>query len=594
MTTTKANATPDFSQAWSDLIGGWTQHATPAGGDDPQFQWTLLLKVMESYRQLADATVLEHPGQMIDQQIDFWRQHMAICQSTMMRMAGQETRAVIKPEKGDRRFEAPEWKESPWFDYLHQTYLLVNKSVKQAVDDVPGLDEKTHQRVRFFTRQLLSAMSPGNFLLSNPEVLRLTMESGGSNLLRGMQQFSEDMKNSADCLNVRMTDRSTFRLGENLATTPGKVVYRNAMFELIQYLPNTASVYKRPLLIVPPWINKFYVLDLRADNSFARFARDQGHTVFMISWANPGRASRMTGIDEYVTHAMLAALDAIRDLTGEPDANVMGYCAGGILLAITLAWLAARGESSRIASATHLTSLFDFSDAGDIGVYLDDFIVKALEQELDRQGVLDGRMLAVTFSMLRENDLYWNYFIQNYLKGERPIPFDMLFWNTDSTNVPASIHKFFLRQLYLDNLLREPGGVSVTGTPIDLQQVTTPAFILATQQDHIAKWQGCYAGTQLYRGPVEFILGESGHVAGVLNPPQGRYGHYRHTSLPSSAQTWFAEATLYPESWWLAWQRWIDPWVGDQVPARSPQKDLGDAPGSYVLVSATQALMGEP
>lgn len=312
MTTTKANALPDFTQAWSDLIGGWKQHATPAGGDDPQFQWTLLLKVMESYRQLADATVLEHPGQVIDQQIDFWRQHMAICHSTMMRMAGQEISAVIKPEKGDRRFEAPEWRESPWFDYLHQTYLLVNQSVKQAVEDVPGLDEKTHQRVRFFTRQWLSAMSPGNFLMSNPEVLRLTRESGGNNLLRGMQQFSEDMKNSADCLNVRMTDRSSFRLGENLATTPGKVVYRNAMFELIQYLPNTASVYRRPLLIVPPWINKFYVLDLRADNSFVRFARDQGHSVFMISWANPGRASRMTGIDDYVGHAMLEALDVIR------------------------------------------------------------------------------------------------------------------------------------------------------------------------------------------------------------------------------------------------------------------------------------------
>ncbi len=586
--TNQAQATASGS-LWAEMM------STLAGGvlgmQDHPVRWPLLFETLDGYRQLFEKNYSQQPGTLLDQQMAFWQQHQALWQNLMLRMAGKDVPELVQASKGDRRFEASDWHENPWFSYLQQTYLLISRSVMQAVDAASGLDDKALQRLRFMTRQWLSAMAPSNFLWSNPEMLRLTAESGGQNLLRGLQQLVEDLQNSAESLNITMTDRSAFRVGENLATTPGKVVFRNELIELIQYAPRTSEVYARPLLIVPPWINKFYVLDLSEKQSLARWICEQGHTVFMISWVNPGRALHDKGIEDYMQQGLLAALDAIRAQTGVADANVLGYCAGGILLSITLAWLAARGEAGRIASATQLATLADFSDSGDIGVFIDETLLGALEGELDRQGVLDGRMLAVTFSILRENDLYWNYYIQNYLKGERPVPFDMLYWNTDSTNVPARVHKFFLRRLYTEDRLRQPGALQIAGQSIDLRQVKTPAFIYASLQDHIAKWPGCYASTQLYSGPVEFVLGESGHVAGVLNAPGGRYGHYRHHQLPSSSADWFAAAQYHAgASWWLPWAEWLAGHAGDKVAARAPLQDLGDAPGSYVRVSAAEAL----
>ncbi len=582
----------DLFQAWSHFMGTWLRKA-PAQGDDAPLQWALFNDLGKMYQQAGERLLQEDPSKLLNQQLDFWKQQMAIFQNTLMRMGGAHAEPVVVAEKGDRRFESPEWDSHPWFDYLRQSYLLLHRTLSAAVEDIPGLDDKTQQRIRFFTRQWLSAMSPGNFPVTNPEVLKLTLETGGTNLVHGLQQLAEDLENSADSLNIRMTDRSAFRLGENIATTPGSVVYRHELFELIQYAPSTESVYQRPLLVVPPWINKYYVLDLRHDNSFVRYARDQGHTVFIVSWVNPGRQSRDWGIDFFMKNALLQALSEIKRITGEPEANVVGYCAGGILLALTLGAFAGVGEALPIHSATHLATLFDYHDAGDVGVFIDEVLVHALEQELDRQGVLDGRMLAVTFSMLRENDLYWNYFIQNYLKGERPIPFDMLYWNTDSTNVPAAVHKFFLRQLYINNRLKEPSSLTILDRPVDVSKVTTPAFIVATRQDHIAKWPGCYAATQLYKGPVEFVLGESGHVAGILNPPGGRYGHFRHSSFPVSAQEWFSQAEFSKESWWSAWSRWLEPHGGSKVPARTIQSALEPAPGRYVRVNAIEALLGQ-
>ena len=586
--TNQAQATASGS-LWAEMM------STLAGGvlgmQDHPVRWPLLFETLDGYRQLFEKNYSQQPGTLLDQQMAFWQQHQALWQNLMLRMAGKDVPELVQASKGDRRFEASDWHENPWFSYLQQTYLLISRSVMQAVDAASGLDDKALQRLRFMTRQWLSAMAPSNFLWSNPEMLRLTAESGGQNLLRGLQQLVEDLQNSAESLNITMTDRSAFRVGENLATTPGKVVFRNELIELIQYAPRTSEVYARPLLIVPPWINKFYVLDLSEKQSLARWICEQGYTVFMISWVNPGRALHDKGIEDYMQQGLLAALDAIRAQTGVADANVLGYCAGGILLSITLAWLAARGEAGRIASATQLATLADFSDSGDIGVFIDETLLGALEGELDRQGVLDGRMLAVTFSILRENDLYWNYYIQNYLKGERPVPFDMLYWNTDSTNVPARVHKFFLRRLYTEDRLRQPGALQIAGQSIDLRQVKTPAFIYASLQDHIAKWPGCYASTQLYSGPVEFVLGESGHVAGVLNAPGGRYGHYRHHQLPSSSADWFAAAQYHAgASWWQPWAEWLAGHAGDKVAARAPLQDLGDAPGSYVRVSAAEAL----
>ncbi len=580
----------DMYKVWAELMGTLVKK-WPVVPAESTVQNALFKELSTAYQQATEQMVKENPVVMIDRQMEFWKQQMSIFQGTMLKMAGGDAPPVVHPEKGDRRFDAPEWSAFPLFDYLRQSYLLLNQTVNEAIQDIPGMDLKTQQRLRFFTRQWLSAVSPGNFPLTNPEVLKLTAESGGENLVRGMRQLVEDMENSADSLNIRMTDRSAFRLGENIAATPGRVVFRNALMELIQYSPSTDTVHKQPLLIVPPWINKFYVLDLRPDNSFVRFARDMGHTVFMISWVNPGRDSRHWGIETYMQEGLLQALQEVQRITGESQTNVVGYCAGGILLAITLGWLAARNETAGIHTATHLATLFDFTDAGDIGVFIDDLIVRELEHELDRQGVLDGRMLAVTFSILRENDLYWNYYIQNYLKGERPIPFDMLYWNTDSTNVPAAVHKFFLRQLYIENRLRQPAGLHLLGRDIDLSQVHTPAFMVATRQDHIARWNGCYAGTQQYGGEVEFVLGESGHVAGILNPPGGRYGHFRHYELPGTAEQWFSEAQYFQESWWMAWNRWIQPFAGEQVPARIPVAGADAAPGQYVRVTASQALL---
>ncbi len=554
---------------------------------------SVLFDVMEGWRRFG-GTAAEHPGPLIERQMQLWRGQMQLWQNTMLRLSGQETAPVAQPEKGDQRFADKEWTENPLFDFLKQSYLLTARGMIDSVNAVEGIDDKTRQRLLFFTRQWINAVAPSNFLMTNPEVLRLTLESGGQNLMRGMEQLVEDMGKSADTLNIRMTDTSAFRLGENIATTPGKVVFRNRMIELIQYAPTTETVHRRPLVLVPPWINKFYIMDLREKNSFIRWALAEGHSVFVLSWVNPGRNYRDVRIDDYLLEGVIAALDQVQAITGERTVNMIGYCVGGMLLALTLAWLQARGESDRVASATFWATIFDFSDPGDIGVFIDEQIVGAIEKELERNGVFDGRMMAVAFSLLRENDLYWNYYVQNYLKGERPIPFDLLYWNSDCTNLPAATHKFLLREFYLGNKLRQPGALTVAGETIDLSQVKTPSFVLATLQDHIAKWRSCYPATQVLGGPVTFVLGESGHIAGVMNPPGGKYGYYRHDGYPADPDSWYAAARKTDESWWLAWKAWVEPHLGDAVPARHPGDRgwpiLADAPGTYVKMKADDVL----
>lgn len=536
-----------------------------------------------------------HPGTLLDEQMDLWRSQMALWNNLVQRLAGKDVSAMVAPDKGDNRFADPEWSENPFFDYLRQSYLLNARAVLGSIERSENLDERTRQRLRFFARQMINALAPSNFPATNPEVLRMTVESGGQNLLRGLEQYLQDLENSADALNIRMTDESAFRVGGNIATSPGKVIFRNRLIELIQYAPATPTVHRRPLLMIPPWINKFYIMDLRESNSFVRWCVNQGHTVFMISWVNPDPSYRDVGIDEYLREGLVAALDAIRQATGEESVNAIGYCAGGILLSMALAWLAARGESSRIATATCFATLFDYTDPGDIGAFIDDNVVGALEQRIQQDGIFDGRMMAVAFALLRENDLYWNYFVQNYLKGERPVPFDLLYWNSDCTNLPAAVHRFFLRKLYIENQLRIPGGLTIAGESIDLGKVTTPVFILATLQDHIAKWRSSYAGTQLLGGPVEFVLGESGHIAGVMNPPGGKYGYFTAGSLPADLAKWWQQAQRHDDSWWLRWQAWIAPNTGDEVPARMPGdgalRPLCDAPGTYVHVRVANPLL---
>jgi len=425
-------------------------------------------------------------------------------------------------------------------------------------------------------------------VLTNPEVLRATVDSGGENLVKGLEHMLDDLERGKGQLAIKMTDTDSFKLGENIATTPGKVVYQNDLMQLIQYAPTTDKVRKRPLLIIPPWINKFYILDLKPKNSFIRWAVAQGHTVFVVSWVNPGGKLAEKTFENYMDEGPFAALDAIKAATGEEQVNVIGYCIGGTLLATMLAYMAKKGDR-RFVSATFFTTMVDFAEAGELSVFIDEEQIQSLEERMREKGYLEGGNMAGTFNMLRANDLIWSFVVNNYLLGKEPFPFDLLFWNSDATRMPYAMHSFYLRNMYQENRLVRPGGISIHGEPIDLTQIQTPIFILATKEDHIAPWKSSYSATQLYRGPVKFCLAGSGHVAGVVNPPEAQKYHYwTSTKLPKQPDAWLQGATQYPGSWWTEWDKWAEKFSGGTVAPRQPGdgklKPIEDAPGSYVKV----------
>ncbi len=418
--------------------------------------------------------------------------------------------------------------------------------------------------------------------------MRETVQSLGKNLIRGMNNLLADLEKGDGQLRISMTDVDAFKLGENVATTPGKIVFQNRMFQLIQYSPTADEVFKRPLLIVPPWINKYYIMDLQPKNSLIKWLVAQGHTVFVISWVNPDESYADTGYDEYVCEGFYTALDTVERGTGEQEINAIGYCLGGTLLASVLAHMAGNGEQ-RVKSATFFTSMIDFEEPGELGVFIDDQQVTALEERMQETGYLDATCMASTFNMLRANDLIWTFAINNYLLGQDPLVFDLLYWNSDSTRMPAAMHSFYLRTMYLENRLREPGGITITGTPIDIRDIDIPAYFLSTQDDHIAPWKSTYAGAKLLAGPVRFVLGASGHIAGVINPPAANKYHYwtgKRNPLPDSAKQWLDSAVQNDGSWWTDWASWVDQQSPEKVPARSPGDGelevIEDAPGSYV------------
>jgi polyhydroxyalkanoate synthase len=426
--------------------------------------------------------------------------------------------------------------------------------------------------------------------MTNPEVLRKTAETGGENLLKGLNNLLSDLERGKGKLHIKMTDTDAFRVGENIGVSPGKVVYQNDLMQLIQYTPATETVLKRPLLICPPWINKFYILDLRPKNSFVRWAVSQGHTVFVISWVNPDAKLAEKGFEDYMTDGYLAALDAIEAATGQREVNAIGYCLGGTLLGSTLAYMAAKGDD-RIKSATFFVAMLDFAEAGELGVFIDEEQLRALEGKMNKRGFLEGSEMATTFNMLRANDLIWSFVVNNYLLGNEPFPFDLLYWNSDSTRMPAKMHSFYLRKMYQENLLATPGGISLNGVPIDLGTIKTPAYFLSTREDHIAPWKSTYRGTQLLGGKKRFVLAASGHIAGVVNAPEsGKYSHWVNTALPPDPEAWFHGATEIAGSWWPDWQRWVTALGKEHVPARVPGDGkltpIEDAPGSYVKVRA--------
>jgi polyhydroxyalkanoate synthase len=427
--------------------------------------------------------------------------------------------------------------------------------------------------------------------MTNPEVLRETMESNGENLVRGLRNLLDDMESGEGRLKIRMTDPDAFEVGGNLATTPGKVIYQNDLMQLLQFDPMTDEVCRRPLLIVPPWINKYYILDLQENNSFIRWATEQGHTVFCVSWVNPDAALAAKTFEDYMTEGMLAALDAIELATGEGKVNVIGYCLGGTLLSCTLAYLAAK-DDHRIATATYFVALTDFAEPGELGIFIDDAQLAVLEERMNERGYLEGAEMATTFNMLRANDLIWSFVVNNYLMGKDPFPFDLLYWNSDSTRMPAAMHGFYLRKMYVENKLVEPGGITLAGVPIDLRKIRTPTFMLSTREDHIAPWASTYAAVNLYAGPVTFTLAASGHIAGVINPPSsGKYAYWTNPRRPKSPDSWLAGATEHKGSWWPEWAKWIAKKNRARVPARKPGdgklKPVEDAPGSYVKARAS-------
>jgi len=553
----------------------------------------------ENFQQLGQQ-LAANPMVMFDEQISLMQGQMQLWQNTVRELLGQkDVEAVIEPARDDRRFNDPEWSENLIYKFIKQSYLLQSRGVLNVVNGVEGLEDHTRQQVDFYTRQLVNAHSPSNSLFTNPEVIRRTLETRGQNLLKGMKQLSSDMKQSAEGLNVTMTDVSAFTLGENVATTPGQVVFQNKLIQLIQYQPTTEKQYKTPLLIVPPWINKYYILDLRESNSLVKWLTDQGHSVFIISWVNPGSEMRDYGWSEYMNQGTLAAMDAVKEQTGEADVNLLSYCIGGTLTASTVAYLAATKQDKRVKSVTYMATLQDFSDPGEISVFINEASLRGMEKQLDTTGYLDGRVMAFSFNLLRENDLFWSFYINNYLKGERPAAFDLLYWNTDGTNMPAAMHKFYLRNMYQHNRLIQPGGIEVDGVKIDISQIKTPAYFISTIQDHIAKWKSTYTGAQVHSGPVKFVLSGSGHIAGVVNPPNKvKYGYWTNDLIAETPDAWFAGADKHEGSWWPDWQEWItsnkyaDP--ASQVAARDPNKGklkvIEAAPGSYVKLKITDVI----
>ncbi len=536
------------------------------------------------------ARMMADPAKLARAQMDLWQGYVDLWAATTRRLAGIEAEPVAEPEPGDRRFRDPAWQESQLFDFVKQSYLLTARWMTGVVRDTEGLDEATARKVEFYTRQFADAMAPTNFVMTNPEVLRATLETGGRNLVDGLRNLLADLERGKGRLHIRMTDLDAFKLGENIAVTPGKVVFRNELIELVQYAPTTEQVFKRPLLIVPPWINKFYILDLRPDNSFIRWAVGEGHTVFCISWVNPDATLAAKSFDDYMRDGVFAALDAVERATGEREVDAIGYCLGGTLLAATLAVMAARGDD-RIKSATYFAAMIDFAEAGELAVFIDEAQLAALEAKMAETGYLEGADMATTFNMLRANDLIWSFVVNNYLLGKDPFPFDLLYWNSDSTRMPAAMHAFYLRRMYLENKLIAPGGITLDGTPVDLTTIKTPSYVLATREDHIAPWKSTYAAVNTYAGRTRFVLAGSGHIAGVINPPAAnKYMHWTNDKAPRDPEDWLIGATQSAGSWWPDWSKWVARFAGPKVAARVPGAGklapIEDAPGAYVKVKA--------
>jgi len=529
------------------------------------------------------APVFADPAEFAQTQVELWNEGLAIWQRAFG--LRDEPTAIEEKANKDRRFDAVEWRDNPLFDVIRQTYLAISERLLGGVDAIEGINDSQRERLRFLTQSFVDAMSPSNFALTNPEVLKRTLETRGENLLKGLEHMLHDISHGQ----LTQTDPNAFEVGRNVATTPGKVVHRSPLYEVVQYSPATDQVLATPLVIFPPWINRFYILDLNPKKSFIRWAVEQGLTVFIVSWKSADASLAGTVLDDYV-RAMTDTIDLVRDLLDVEQVHTLGYCVAGSTLAAALALLEARGEADRVASATFLTAQVDFTGAGDLAFFIDDAHMQLIEQLSAESGFLDGRYMAATFNMLRGRDLIWNYVTNNYLLGEDYVPFDLLFWNSDTTNLPTKWLNAYLRDFYRDNKLTQPGAITVDGTPITLRNVKTPAYVQAGREDHIAPAGSVWRITHLFQGPMRFVLAGSGHIAGVINPPDAhKYQYWINERKVDTLDEFLAGATETQGSWWPDWLAWIEQQSagkvrakGGRIPGKGKLKAIEDAPGSYV------------
>ncbi|POO57302.1 PHA/PHB synthase family protein [Agrobacterium rosae] len=576
-----AKALENLGKAASEWIAPRERGEIPHNSASPMSDLFQTLSDVAEYWMAEPKRSVEAQTHLLSSYFDIWQKSMA-------QYSSEAEKTAERPEtrRKDKRFADADWQENPFFDFLQKVYFATASWADRMVTEADGLDEKTRQKARFYMRQVTEAISPANFAFTNPQVFRETVATSGANLVKGMAQLAEDMAAGNGNIKLRQTDYSSFVIGQNIAVTPGKVIARSDLCEVIQYAPSTEKVLKRPLLIIPPWINKFYILDLNARKSFVKWCVDQGHSVFMISWINPDARHAEKGWENYTREGIDFALDAIEQATGESNVNAIGYCIGGTLLASTLA-LHAQEKNRRIRSATLLAAQTDFTHAGDLKVFIDEPQLAALDRHMKAVGYLDGAVMASVFNMLRASDLIWPYVVDNYLRGAQPPPFDLLYWNSDSTRVAAANHSFYLRNCYLENNLSERR-MKVAGKVLNLKDIDIPVYDLATREDHIAPAKSVFIGASCFGGPVEFVLSASGHIAGVVNPPEmEKYQYWTGASPGGDFEEWQKASTEYKGSWWPHWQKWIKGIDKHKVSARIPGDGaltpLCDAPGTYVL-----------
>jgi polyhydroxyalkanoate synthase len=558
------------------------------GGSGPYSMASELTDATKLFSEVAQHWLAD-PAKATQTQAALITSLMQLAGATAQRMAGVEALPVAEPEPGDNRFNDPEWSRNPYFDFWKQAYLISTRWLEQVLDETQGLDDRTRQRAEFYLKQMASALSPSNFPMTNPVVLRETLASSGRNLVQGMANLVHDLGKSGDVLSISQTDVEAFEVGRNIATSPGKVVFQNELIQLIQYAPSTDSVHATPLLIVPPWINKFYILDLGPQKSFIRYMVGRGFTVFVVSWVNPDGRLKDKTFEDYMKGGLLAATEAAKREAGTDQVNVIGYCVGGTLLGTTLAYLAARGEEP-FSSATFFAAQVDFTKAGDLMLFIDDTQLKALQEMMAERGFLDGSRMATVFNLLRPKDLIWPYIVNNYMLGKKPFPFDLLFWNQDSTRMTPANHNFYLREFYHENKLAR-GQMSIGGVKLDLGKVKLPIYELCAKEDHIAPAKSVFIGSRLFGGPVTYVLAGSGHIAGVINPPGDRvkYQYWTNDKKAATLEAWLEGAEEHPGSWWPHYAEWLAKHSGAKVPARTPGARLGaieDAPGTYVKVKS--------